>query len=82
MIVLLKYGGFSKKSICNTKKVHIKKDAFLGTNSVVLPGVTIGEGAIVGANSLVRESVPDYAIAVGVPTKIVGTRSKINVPDS
>lgn len=64
-----------------SKRVHIKKDAFLGTNCVILPGVTIGVGAIIGANSLVRESIPDYAIAVGVPTKIVGTRAKINVPD-
>lgn len=64
-----------------SEKVHIKKDAFLGTNSVILPGVIIGEGAIVGANSLVRDSIPDYSIAVGVPAKIVGSRSKINVPD-
>lgn len=64
-----------------TEKVHIKKDAFLGSNTVVLPGVTIGEGVIIGANSVVRESIPDFSIAVGVPTKIVGTRSKINLAD-
>lgn len=64
-----------------TEKVHIKKDAFLGSNTVILPGVTIGEGAVIGANSVVRESIPDYAIAAGVPTKIVGMRTKINVPD-
>jgi galactoside O-acetyltransferase len=48
----------------------------IGTNAVIFPGVTIGEGAIIGALSLVREDVPDWAIYAGIPAKRVGTRRK------
>jgi galactoside O-acetyltransferase len=43
---------------------------------VVFPGVTIGEGAIVGALSFVREDVPDWSVWAGVPAKRIGTRKK------
>jgi len=51
-------------------KVVIKKRAFIGGNAVILPGVTIGERAIVGAGAVVTKDVPDEWIAVGVPAKI------------
>jgi len=50
-------------------KITIKTDAWIGAGAVILPGVEIGEGAIVGANSLVAESVPDYTVVGGVPAK-------------
>jgi acetyltransferase-like isoleucine patch superfamily enzyme len=40
----------------------------------VLDGVTIGDGAIIGANAVVREAVPDRAVAAGVPARIISTR--------
>jgi galactoside O-acetyltransferase len=61
--------------------VAIERDAFLGTGSVVLPGVKIGEGAVVGANSVVTRDIPPWAIVVGAPAKPVGTRPKVTVPD-
>lgn len=52
-----------------TKPVKICEGAFIGVNSTVLPGVTIGKHAIVGANSVVTKDVPDYATVVGCPAK-------------
>ena len=49
----------------------IKKGAYLGTHTVVLPGVTIGEYAIIGACSLVTKDVPAYSLAMGTPAKVV-----------
>lgn len=62
-------------------KTTLKKDSFVGAYSIVMPGVTIGEGAVVGASSIVTKDIPDWAIAVGTPAKIVGTRDKVTVPE-
>ena len=58
-------------------KVTIKKNAKVGSHSVVMPGITIGENAIVGAITFVTEDVPDYAVVVGVPAKVI----KYHEPD-
>jgi len=50
-------------------QVLIKKGAFIGMNSVVLPGVTIGEGAVVAAGSVVTRDVEDFTVYGGVPAK-------------
>lgn len=55
--------------------VHIKEGAWLGQNVVICPGVTIGAGAVVGANSVVKSDVPDFSVAVGAPARVVSTRS-------
>ena len=54
-----------------TKEIHIKKNAWIGARVNILPGVTIGENAIIGTGSVVTKDVPDNCIAVGVPAKIV-----------
>ena len=54
-----------------TKPVHIRKGAHIGVRSVIMPGVTIGKGAIIGAGSVVTKDIPDYCIAVGVPAKVI-----------
>ena len=54
--------------------VTVGDGAWLGAGAKVLDGTTIGSHAIVGAGAVVREPVPDYGIAVGVPAKVVGTR--------
>jgi lipopolysaccharide O-acetyltransferase len=51
------------------KAVRIKKNAWIGESVCVLPGVTIGEGSIIGALSVVSKDIPDFTIAVGVPAK-------------
>jgi acetyltransferase-like isoleucine patch superfamily enzyme len=53
--------------------VVIKRGAWLGQNVVVCPGVSIGTGSVVGANSVVSEDVPDYAVAAGAPARVVKT---------
>ncbi|MBU4174073.1 MAG: maltose O-acetyltransferase [Actinobacteria bacterium] len=54
--------------------VTIGSDCWLGAMVVVLKGVTIGDGAVVGAGAVVTTDIPEYAIAVGVPAKVVGER--------
>lgn len=54
--------------------VTIEDDVWIGARAIILKGVTIGRGAIVGAGSVVTRSVPEYAVAVGVPARIVKTR--------
>jgi UDP-2-acetamido-3-amino-2,3-dideoxy-glucuronate N-acetyltransferase len=50
----------------------VKRHAAIGSNATILPGVTIGEGAQIGAGAVVTKDVPDYAIVAGVPAKIIG----------
>ena len=57
--------------------VRLEKECFLGANSIVLPGVTIGQGAVVGANSVVTKSVEPWTIVNGNPAKKVGRRLRI-----
>jgi len=54
--------------------VTIGDGADLGVGTIVLPGVTIGKGVQLGAGSVVNEDIPDYAVAVGVPARVVGSR--------
>jgi len=54
-----------------TKGIHIKKNAWLGARVSVLPGVTIGENAIIGTGSVVTKDIPDNAIAVGNPAHVI-----------
>jgi len=51
--------------------VVIKRGAWLGQNVVVCPGVTIGVGAVIGANSVVTKSLPDYCVAAGAPARVL-----------
>ncbi|MBZ0183498.1 MAG: acyltransferase [Melioribacteraceae bacterium] len=50
-------------------KITIKEDAWLGTGSIILPNVTVGKGAVVGAGSVVSRDVPDLTIVVGIPAR-------------
>ena len=52
----------------------LREYAFLGVNSVVMPGITIGKGAVVGAGAVATKDVPDYEIWAGVPAKKIGDR--------
>ncbi len=54
--------------------IIIEDDVWLGGGVVVLDGVRIGRGAVVGAGAVVTEDLPPYAIAVGVPARVVGSR--------
>lgn len=52
----------------------IEHDVWIGANAVVLRGVTIGTGAVIGAHAVVTKSVPPYAVAVGIPAKVIKYR--------
>lgn len=56
------------------KPVRVGNWADIGVNSVLLPGVTVGQGAVVGAGAVVTQDVPDYAIVAGVPAKLLRYR--------
>jgi acetyltransferase-like isoleucine patch superfamily enzyme len=51
---------------------HVRRRASIGTNATILPGLTIGVSAMVGAGAVVTGDVPDYAIVAGVPARVVG----------
>ena len=60
------------------KPIVLKKGCLVGMESMVMPGVTIGEGAIVGAGSLVTHDIPAWTIAAGRPAKVI---RKIEIRD-
>lgn len=51
---------------------HVNRYASIGSNATILAGITIGVGAMIGAGAVVTDNVPDYAIAVGVPARVIG----------
>jgi galactoside O-acetyltransferase len=55
--------------------VHLKKHSFLGTNVIIHPGVTVGEGAVIGSNSVVLNDVEPWTINVGSPAKPIKKRN-------
>ena len=52
----------------------IGNDVWIGANAVVMQNVVIGNGAVIGSNSVVTKDIPDYAIAVGVPARVIKRR--------
>lgn len=52
--------------------IHVRRGASIGSNATILAGVTVGVGAMVGAGAVVTRDVPDYAVVVGVPARVVG----------
>ena len=53
------------------EEIIIEDDAWIGFNAIITKGVRIGKGAIVGAGTIITEDVPDFAIVVGNPAKII-----------
>lgn len=67
------------QGVDKVEPVLIKRGAWLGQNVVVCPGVTIGRGAVIGANSVVLHDIPDFCVAVGAPARVV---KSISAPES
>ncbi|MBD2309832.1 N-acetyltransferase [Chroococcidiopsis sp. FACHB-1243] len=67
-----KDGSLQTEADWSVIKTLVKCRASIGSNATILPGVTIGEKAIVGAGAVVTHDVPNYAIVVGVPARIIG----------
>jgi maltose O-acetyltransferase len=54
-----------------TGKIRVENGAWIGGSATIMPGVTIGECAVVGANALVNKDIPPYSVAVGVPARVI-----------
>jgi len=52
-------------------KVIIMKNACVGSHSVIMPGITIGENSVIGALSFVNQNIPDSVVAFGIPARVV-----------
>lgn len=61
--------------------VIVGDDCWLGSNSVILPGVTLAKGIVVGANAVVTKDFPQYSIVAGLPAQVIGRRL-LHGPDS
>jgi acetyltransferase-like isoleucine patch superfamily enzyme len=56
------------------KKITIEKDVWIGAQAIILPGVKVGEGAIVAAGAVVTKDVPPFAMVGGVPARVIRMR--------
>jgi acetyltransferase-like isoleucine patch superfamily enzyme len=52
-------------------KVTLKKNCRIGSHSLIMPGVTVGENSIIGAFSFVNRDIPDNVVAMGIPVKVI-----------
>ena len=65
-------GSLKKSSDWQVGKTLVKKGASIGGNATILPGITIGQWALVGAGAVVTKNVPDFGLVIGNPAKLVG----------
>jgi acetyltransferase-like isoleucine patch superfamily enzyme len=75
----LKDEPYVKEYLIKTKPVIVEDDVWLGTNVVLLPGVTIGRGSIIGAGSVVTRDIPPFVIAKGIPARVVRHLQSIDI---
>lgn len=56
-----------------TKPITIGNDVYIGTQTIILPGVSVGNNCIIGAGSLVTKDIPEGSVAAGVPARVIKT---------
>lgn len=64
-----------KKQPLKLSPIIIEDDVWIGTGAIILRGSVIKKGAVIGAGSVVKGTIPEYAVAVGVPAKVIKYRS-------
>ena len=62
---------YKDQAMFNLEPVFIGEGCWIGQNAVIMPGVTVGKFAIIGANSVVNKKIPEYSIAVGNPARVI-----------
>ena len=60
----------------DTNPVVIEDEVWIGSRVIIMPGVHIGEGCVIGTGTIVTKNIPPYAVAVGVPAKVIKFRNK------
>ena len=73
------YSWTDRESLLPYKPVTIGNDVWIGTRAMILGGVTIGDGAVIGAGAIVTKDVPPFAIVAGVPARIIRYRFEVSV---
>ena len=63
--------GLRDRMLQYNKDVHIENNVWIGANTVIVPGVTIGENAVIGAGSVVTKDIPANVVAVGNPCRVL-----------
>jgi acetyltransferase-like isoleucine patch superfamily enzyme len=58
----------------HSQPIVVEEDCWLGMNSVIMPGVTVGRGCVIGSNAVVTRDLPPYSVAVGAPARVVRRR--------
>lgn len=69
---------YVKNNLIKGQAIVIKDDSWVGAGVIILPGVKIGQGAVIGAGAVVTHDVPDYSIAIGIPAKPIKNISSYN----
>jgi UDP-2-acetamido-3-amino-2,3-dideoxy-glucuronate N-acetyltransferase len=65
-------GSLQTEADWKVETTRVKRAASIGTHATIMCGLTIGEGALVGAGAVVTKDVPDHAVVAGVPARVVG----------
>ena len=66
-----KAGPILEQMLICKGEVHIQENTFIGYGACILPGVTLGKNCVVGINSVVTHSFPDYSMVAGAPAKLI-----------
>lgn len=69
-----KHSWVKESAVTPFKRVVVGNDVWIGVRTMVMGGVRIGDGAVIGAGSIVTKDIPPYAVAVGVPAKVIRYR--------
>jgi acetyltransferase-like isoleucine patch superfamily enzyme len=74
--------AIADQGITNIAPIEIGDGAWIAENAVILPGVTIGAGAVVGANSVVTNDIPAHCVAVGTPARVIRRLAERSASDT